>query len=60
MRPEASAGSRTIRAMNRSGLYWPSRRRLFRRRVPVRVRFATWLVLAAALVLTAAATVHAQ
>ena len=47
-----------MRVMNQHGLYWPNRRSLFRRRLPARARFALWLALAAAVVLTAAVSLH--
>jgi len=46
--------------MIHSGLYWPNDRRLFRRRVPGRIRVALWLVFTAAMVVVAAASLHLQ
>jgi hypothetical protein len=49
-----------MRVMNQHGLYWPNGRSLFRRRLPAWARFALWVALAAAVVLTAAASLHLQ
>jgi hypothetical protein len=42
------------------GLYWPSRRSLFRRRHPAAVRMALWLALTAVVALAAAGYLHLQ
>jgi hypothetical protein len=47
-----------MRPMNRNGLYWPNDRSLFRRRLATKARLALWLVFAAVVVLTAAASLQ--
>ena len=50
--------SRTMRPMDQNGLYWPNGRSLFRRRLATKARLALWLVFAAVVVLTAAASLQ--
>jgi hypothetical protein len=47
-----------MQPMNQSGLYWPNGRSLFRRRLAARAHLALWLVFAAVVALTAAASLQ--